>query len=104
MPYFSPMRLCIFIFTFIIVGCITSEHLEVREKELVQIEIVFSSDESIKLVPYELSALKLSLTGSLQGVDRGYSATILVVPNQVDSILEKVGLDEGVSRISRVEL
>ena len=82
-------------------GCKTPENAKTNEKELIPIEIVFSSDEAIKRVPYKLSNITMSLTNALNGVERGYSATILVNPDHLDSILEKVGLEEGVTRISQ---
>jgi hypothetical protein len=43
-----------------------------------------------------------NLTLSLNGVDRGYRATVLINPNHVGSTLEKIGNEEGVESIRLV--
>lgn len=45
----------------------------------------------------------MSLTNALNGVDHGYSATILINPDHLDSMLEKIGREEGVVSISKAD-
>ena len=100
MCYFGPMRLIALVFfCMLMVRCQPTKPLTGSEKERILLEIVFSSEEAIKLVPYKLSNLNLILTNSLNGVDRGYSATILVNPDYVDSILKKLRIQDGIQEV-----
>ncbi len=99
--YFGQMRLLLsFFLVFSLFGCKITAPASSAEKERISIEIIFSTDEAIKRVPYQLTELELKLSNAINGIERGYYATILVNSDKIDSIMDKIGNEDGVARVS----
>lgn len=67
-------------------------------KEEFQIEITFSTDEAIKVIPHQHQTIELRLENALEA-HGAYRATITVFSDQVEQIVEKLALQNGVGSV-----
>lgn len=70
-------------------------------KEEFEIEIMFDTDEAVKVVPYRLSAIQLRLNNARE--DHGaYRGSITVDPDQVNDVVEKIINEDGVKGVELI--
>lgn len=70
-------------------------------KEEFEIEILFKSDEAVKVLPYRLSAIQLRLNTAQE--DHGaYRGSITVDPDQVSDVIEKLRMEDGVKEVELI--
>ena len=82
----------------ILSACKSTETAVESTKEVFRIEITFSTEEAIKMIPYEHQTIELRLDNALEEHGQ-YAATIRVFPDQAQQTVEKLALQDGVGNV-----
>lgn len=81
------------------VGCkTTQDRSELQEEAYVRFDVLiqFKSEEDVKRVPFQLPKLRLELLQQVEGSDNLYNASIHCRPSNLNSILEKMQVQDGI--------
>lgn len=80
---------------------IINKQESIEEKFLLAIQ--FASDEDLKRVPYHFQNLRMELIKPISEHDRIYQTSILCKAYEIDGIVEKFNLHQGIDWAKRAE-